>query len=95
MVPDVRLETAGADAAKQLAGAFEGDPVQTGALTFSLDALVGDPPAPHASLSIANPTRLAYIACVSQDTIGSLWARHLCKMLQRPQKRATPVGGRD
>ena len=45
MLLDVRLETAGAATALALAGAFEGDPLQTGALTFSLDALVGDPPA--------------------------------------------------
>ena len=53
MVLVARLETAGAGAALLLAGAFEGDPFQTGALTFSLDALVGEPPADHTSLNSA------------------------------------------
>ena len=51
MVLDVLPETAGAGTALLLPGAFKGDPVHAGALTFSLDALVGDPPAEHASLS--------------------------------------------
>ena len=52
---DAWLETVGADAALLLlAGAFEGDPFQTGALTFSLDALVGDPPAHRASCTSAH-----------------------------------------
>lgn len=40
-----------------LAGALEGDPIQTGAFTFSLDALVGEPPAMHQSITDrSNPT---------------------------------------
>ncbi len=45
------------ESAAPLAGAFEGDPIQTGAFTFSLDALVGEPPAVHQGISNrSNPT---------------------------------------
>lgn len=44
MVLDALLAAAGAGI-KLPGGALDGDPFQTGAFTFSLDAFVGDPPA--------------------------------------------------
>lgn len=44
MVLDALLAAAGVGS-KLPGGALDGDPVQTGAFTFSLDAFVGDPPA--------------------------------------------------
>ena len=45
MVPELLLAAKGAGRVLP-GGAFEGDPIHTGAFTFSLEAFVGDPPAP-------------------------------------------------
>ena len=70
MALDVRHETGAAGVALPLlAGAFEGDPFQTGALTFSLDALVGDPPAGHAC-HLSNFRCLAHLPCILEGALG-------------------------
>lgn len=63
MVLDVWLEAAVAGPAL-LGGSFDGDPFQTGALAFSLDALLGDPPAKLSSLSTLCPAFLPRIAMI-------------------------------
>ena len=57
MVLDVWLEAAVAGPVL-LVGSFDGDPFQTGALAFSLDALLGDPPAKLSSLNTLGPAFL-------------------------------------
>ena len=44
MVPELLLAAEGAGRVLP-GGALEGDPIHTGAFTFSLEAFVGDPPA--------------------------------------------------
>lgn len=84
MALHARPETPGAGAALLRAMGFEGDPVHAGAFTFSLDALVGDPPAGQAS--VRGTDHLATITCcgclVTDRKSGAASAQRCCAALK-------------